>query len=130
MEIGNPFNVQHNIHVDFNSTTGFEGLPPEWEVLISTSKITKDEVLENPDAVLEVLSFQSAYNKQNEANQVAKPGVPTKSTAKPIAEAQQNRGSSDVTAPLPENREVSLRKNLIIFPLSIITNEFCRGFIE
>lgn len=32
--VGTPYNVQHHIHVDFNSRTGFVGLPPEWEALI------------------------------------------------------------------------------------------------
>jgi hypothetical protein len=27
LSIGTPFNVQHNIHVDFNSVTGFEVIP-------------------------------------------------------------------------------------------------------
>jgi hypothetical protein len=30
--VSQPFNVQHNIHVNFDSKTGFEGLPAEWEV--------------------------------------------------------------------------------------------------
>jgi len=105
LEIGTPFNVQHNIHVDFNSTTGFEGLPPEWEVLLTTSGISKPQVMENPDAVLEVLNFHTQYTKQNEAN-VAKPTM-AKGPSKPV-----NLGGSmddEVSVPLPETREVSLQ---------------------
>jgi len=36
-----PFNLQHGIHVDFNSSTGFSGLPSEWETMLKTSGIDK-----------------------------------------------------------------------------------------
>lgn len=54
-----PYNVQHEIHVDFDSATGFSGLPPDWEALLKTSGITRDEVVANPDQTLEVLKFQA-----------------------------------------------------------------------
>ena len=43
-------------HVDFDSETGFKGLPPEWESLIKGS-ISKDECIANSAAVLEVINF-------------------------------------------------------------------------
>ncbi|KAJ3449936.1 p21-activated protein kinase [Anaeramoeba flamelloides] len=58
MDISLPYNFKHNIHVDFNSETGFTGLPEEWEQRIKQSGITKEEVLENSETVLEVLKFQ------------------------------------------------------------------------
>lgn len=61
--VSSPFDLQHNIHVDFNSETGFVGLPNEWETLVKGT-ITKTEVLENSAAVLDVLKFQDQYNKQ------------------------------------------------------------------
>lgn len=93
--VGSPFNVQHNIHVDFNSVTGFEGLPQEWEVLLKTSGITKDQVLDKPEAVLDVLSFHDQYTKQQQ-QKVAKPAVqtrkaPTPQTQPPQQPRQQNR---------------------------------------
>lgn len=72
--VGSPFNVQHNIHVDFNSVTGFEGLPAEWEVLLKTSGISKQEVMEQADVVLDVLSFNAQYQKQ-EQQKATKPPV-------------------------------------------------------
>ncbi|PRP81253.1 hypothetical protein PROFUN_02087 [Planoprotostelium fungivorum] len=105
LEIGTPFNVQHNIHVDFNSTTGFEGLPPEWEVLLTTSGIKKDQVMENPDAVLDALKFHDQYTKQNESN-VAKPMGARPAAPMSAPKAQLDDGT---TVPLPENREVSLQ---------------------
>lgn len=51
-----PRNVKHKVHVDFASDTGFTGLPEEWKALLK-SNISKEEVLENPEAVLDVLEF-------------------------------------------------------------------------
>merc|ERR1719282_343961 len=56
--VSQPFSVQHQIHVDFDSDTGFKGLPQEWEALLGTGAITKEEVLAKPDAVLSCLETQ------------------------------------------------------------------------
>jgi hypothetical protein len=69
--VSEPFNVQHNIHVNFDSKTGFEGLPAEWEVLLSTSGITRQEVAENPEAVLEVISFGAKFHDIDGTRNVA-----------------------------------------------------------
>jgi len=55
--VSSPYNVKHQIHVDFNSATGFSGLPKEWESMLQ-GNISKAEVLENPDAVLDDSSFR------------------------------------------------------------------------
>merc|ERR1711974_510 len=39
--ISGPSNFRQPVHVDFNSETGFSGLPPEWETLIK-GNISKD----------------------------------------------------------------------------------------
>lgn len=62
-DVSSPFNVQHNIHVDFDSETGFSGLPVEWEAMLKSSGLSKDEVTNNPDEVLKVLEFQSNRNR-------------------------------------------------------------------
>jgi len=54
--VSSPTHVTHNIHVDFNSETGFVGLPTEWHTWLVNSGIDKKDVVDNPDAVLEVLS--------------------------------------------------------------------------
>jgi len=59
-----PFNVAHNIHVDFNSATGFSGLPPEWETLLKASGISKNEVTSNPEEVIKVLEFHGAMKEK------------------------------------------------------------------
>ena len=43
MMISAPFNVKHNIHVqvDPSAPTGFKGLPPQWDAMLSVSGISK-----------------------------------------------------------------------------------------
>jgi hypothetical protein len=123
--VGSPFNVQHNIHVDFNSVTGFEGLPPEWEVLLKTSGITKEKVMEKPDEVLSALNFYSNYQSQLEQN-VAKPIIQPRPNqpqlSKPAAAPQpqqpqlpsrpqiQEQDISHNETEFPEEKQLSLRK--------------------
>lgn len=59
--VSSPFSVKHDIHVDFDSDTGFKGLPPEWESLLNTGVISKAEVLENSEAVLSCLEAQANF---------------------------------------------------------------------
>jgi len=54
--ISGPSNFRQPVHVDFDSETGFKGLPPEWETLIK-GNISKDECIANSDAVLKVIEF-------------------------------------------------------------------------
>eukprot|EP00164_Ancoracysta_twista_P004408 GFYU01005952.1.p1 GENE.GFYU01005952.1~~GFYU01005952.1.p1 ORF type:complete len:188 (-),score=47.11 GFYU01005952.1:55-618(-) len=57
--ISAPFNFEHRTHVtvDPNSESGFKGLPDEWRALLNGSGISKTEVDENPQAVLDSLQF-------------------------------------------------------------------------
>ena len=55
--ISKPFGFKHNIHVDFDSETGFRGLPNEWEALLKDSGIKKEDLLENADAALAALEY-------------------------------------------------------------------------
>lgn len=55
--ISAPFQVEQKVHVDFNSATGFSGLPPEWEALLATSGIEKAQVVEHHQAMLDILEF-------------------------------------------------------------------------
>uniref|UniRef100_A0A7S0ECW0 Non-specific serine/threonine protein kinase n=1 Tax=Hanusia phi TaxID=3032 RepID=A0A7S0ECW0_9CRYP len=75
MQISAPFNFQHKFHVqvDPNSRTGFRGLPPGWEDQLAQAKISKEEALQNGDAILEVLKFQMEQGCQ--------PALPTQQQA-------------------------------------------------
>ncbi|EGC45108.1 serine/threonine protein kinase CLA4 [Histoplasma capsulatum var. duboisii H88] len=58
--VSNPTNFSHRVHVGFDPRTGaFTGLPAEWEKLLSTSAITKEDYKNNPQAVIEALEFYS-----------------------------------------------------------------------
>lgn len=65
--VSEPFNVQHNIHVDFSTETGFRGLPAEWDAMLKSSGITRDDVRDNPDDVLKVLEFHFQDKPQTAA---------------------------------------------------------------
>eukprot|EP01097_Dermamoeba_algensis_P002055 TRINITY_DN1819_c0_g1_i1.p1 TRINITY_DN1819_c0_g1~~TRINITY_DN1819_c0_g1_i1.p1 ORF type:complete len:481 (+),score=95.68 TRINITY_DN1819_c0_g1_i1:68-1510(+) len=55
--ISAPFNIKHDVHVDFNSATGFVGLPPEWESRLKGSGLSKEEIVKNSEDVLKILEF-------------------------------------------------------------------------
>ncbi|KAL2912784.1 Protein kinase, partial [Polyrhizophydium stewartii] len=56
--ISNPTNFTHHVHVGFDAQTGaFQGLPKEWTQLLEKSAITKDEIAQNPQLVIDVLGF-------------------------------------------------------------------------
>ena len=59
MSISAPFEVKHNVHVqiDPSAPSGYKGLPPQWESMLSASGITKAQIEANPREVLDVLNF-------------------------------------------------------------------------
>ncbi|KAL6060047.1 Serine/threonine-protein kinase pakC [Balamuthia mandrillaris] len=60
--VSDPYNVRHHVHVDFDSESGFSGLPAEWESLLKAS-ISKAEVEENPNDALNALEFYDKYTQ-------------------------------------------------------------------
>lgn len=53
-----PTNFKHGDHVTFNMEKGeFEGLPEAWTSLLGSSKLTKEDLSNNPDLVLNILRF-------------------------------------------------------------------------
>jgi hypothetical protein len=64
--ISSPFNFQQKIHVDFDSTTGLVGLPPEWDAKLLSSGLSKQEVTANSAAVVEVMDFLDRKEKQDQ----------------------------------------------------------------
>ena len=67
-QISSPINFDHVLHVGFNPETGeFEGLPPEWERLLSNSGITPMERKENPDTIIAVKLTQLETRRQTKA---------------------------------------------------------------
>lgn len=100
-----PYNVQHEIHVDFDSSTGFSGLPPEWEALLKTSGITRDEAIANPDETLQVLEFQSNYMKDEKPAHKPEPAAPA-----PLPEEKPQTLSELVSKENPVNLYKNMEK--------------------
>ncbi|OZJ04861.1 hypothetical protein BZG36_02623 [Bifiguratus adelaidae] len=58
MDISGPYNTRHVTHVGFNPVTGeFTGLPAHWQKLLQSSGITRQEQVEHPQAVLDIIGF-------------------------------------------------------------------------
>ncbi|OMJ20502.1 Serine/threonine-protein kinase SKM1 [Smittium culicis] len=66
-DVSMPTDFQHEVHVDFDPISGmFTGLPDQWNKLLQTSNITKQDYAKNPQAVLEVLEFYINNNIENQ----------------------------------------------------------------
>jgi len=81
LEITSPFEVDHTVHVDFSTETGFKGLPSEWEALMKTNGLTRDDVQKDSGAVLAVLEYH--FNEIEGKKAENKGGSPEKQTALP-----------------------------------------------
>ncbi|XP_078736331.1 serine/threonine-protein kinase PAK 3-like [Lampetra fluviatilis] len=58
LEISAPSGFAHRVHVGFNSNTGeFTGMPEQWARMLQTANISEWEQKENPQAVLDALTF-------------------------------------------------------------------------
>jgi len=57
--IGSPLQLQHTVHVkvDLTSKFGFSGLPQQWESMLERSGIKRQEALENPRDLIDVLNY-------------------------------------------------------------------------
>jgi len=114
--VSSPYNVEHKIHVDFNSATGFSGLPPEWEAMLKSANITKKEVLDNPEQVLNVLEFESKRQKEEAEREKAKKAqqqnqTPTGATTNGTSTgtgATSDHGAHHVNTPLPDESNQTL----------------------
>mmetsp|Transcript_21858 Transcript_21858/g.85616 ORF Transcript_21858/g.85616 Transcript_21858/m.85616 type:complete len:675 (+) Transcript_21858:127-2151(+) len=58
-QLSAPTNFRQAAHIGFDPEKGeFEGLPKEWEVLLGTSGLNKDDIMNDPQMVLKCLEFQ------------------------------------------------------------------------
>ena len=66
LTISRPTNFNHPIHVTYDPSTGeFDGMPHVWSSLLQSSRITKQEQKQNPQAVIDALDFyQHAAHKR------------------------------------------------------------------
>lgn len=80
-EVSAPTDVEHVVHVTLDSETGFVGLPPEFERLIKSSGIQKQDVLNNPKAAVAAINF---LQKQQDT-------TPTPTDLPPASEVIKNQ---------------------------------------
>jgi len=102
-----PFNVKHQVHVDFDSSSGFKGLPPQWESLLQSGGISKDEVVEDSESVLKVLEFQSNYLGINPTMPEDDDGMQDTDDQEEATEEGGSRPSSPT--PLPPDRQYTIK---------------------
>lgn len=95
--IGVPSNVEHKIHVEYDAKEGFKGISTEWECMLQSSGITKEEVRSDVNQCLDVLSFanKSAVDSNNNCNIISNATtIPSPSSA--------SISSRDLVSPPPE----------------------------
>jgi len=73
--VSNPYNVLHNIHVDFDTETGFRGLPSEWQKMVAQA-MSKEEVRENPEGAEAAVKFYDKYLKNEKKDNGAFKSLP------------------------------------------------------
>ena len=102
--VSNPTNFSHRVHVGFDPTNGsFVGLPKEWEKLLTTSAITKEDYAKHPQAVLEVLDFYTEVSKRKERPDI----YPSLTPTPPVTTAQNMQlgyggGGTAIAPPRPQ----------------------------
>ena len=102
--VSHPTGFTHRVHVGFDPINGgFTGLPPEWQKLLNSSALTKDDMERNPQAVVEALQFyHDTLQKRADDPKQFPQLMPT-----PSIEANPNKqlgygGGSSIAPPRPQ----------------------------
>lgn len=86
--VSHPTGFTHRIHVGFDPVTGgFVGLPMEWQKLLNSSALTKEDMANNPDAVVEALQFYTGNLQKRAQDPLTYPSL----TPTPPIDAQGNK---------------------------------------
>jgi serine/threonine protein kinase len=88
--VSDPFDVEQVTHVgvDLSSTSGFSGLPLDWEQMLKDAQLDVDTVGDNKDTLVDVINVQDKFNKSKTA--------------------VDNNEDLIIPVPLPENCNVSV----------------------
>ena len=56
--ISQPFNVQHNIHIEIdpNAPMGLRGLPQEWIDRLAKAEVQKEDIAKNPEVMMSIIA--------------------------------------------------------------------------
>ncbi|CAK7239822.1 MAG: signal transducing kinase of the PAK [Sporothrix thermara] len=105
--ISAPENPVHLTHVGYDSSTGqFTGLPKDWQRLINESGITEKERTQNPEALVQVITFYKETTEKAQEDQVlekfhdARPGMPSQSSSSSITLSTQSPSVAAGYAPM------------------------------
>ncbi len=109
-----PTDFQHLTHVEFDPESGnFKGLSEEWAKILGASNITKEEMRENPDAVIGVLKFFAKKQEEDEemmkqAKEVeAAPVAPSKDQVEDVREDVRSMQISTASSSTPKAKKGS-----------------------
>ncbi|KAG2178320.1 hypothetical protein INT44_001470 [Umbelopsis vinacea] len=90
-QIGTPFNVQHNVHVQVDqSRVGFTGLPPGWADILEASGVPKDVINSHPQTVAQIMQLRMPGSLQ----QQQQPQRPKQSTTTSAKEKENAAGEN------------------------------------
>lgn len=82
-------------------------MPPEWEAVLKTSSLKKDEIIQHPQAVIDVLTFQQRgptgkavpstdnSNKNNQTNDQQEPEAKSESPSFSKLKKSQDDGDEE-----------------------------------
>ena len=86
--VSGPTDFKHRVHVGFDEVHGnFTGLPKEWEKLLSSSTLTREDYRKDPKVLLEVVDFY--HNLQQRGT--GKPQTPPHSISSTSDTSSQQR---------------------------------------
>ena len=86
--VSGPTDFKHRVHVGFDEVHGnFTGLPKEWEQLLSSSTLTREDYKKDPKVLLEVVDFY--HNLQHQG--MGKPEVPLRAISSSSDTSSQQR---------------------------------------
>lgn len=92
--IGKPYNVQHNVHVQVDTTgSGLIGLPLEWQHILEASGVPEEIMLAHPKMVKDMMQMRMPESLQ--ANQLKQPPPPPDSPHSP----HENQNTPDPNRP-------------------------------
>mmetsp|Transcript_11687 Transcript_11687/g.17551 ORF Transcript_11687/g.17551 Transcript_11687/m.17551 type:complete len:534 (+) Transcript_11687:5-1606(+) len=120
LQCSSPLDVSHEVHVDFDTESGFQGLPPAWEALLKTGGITKEEAVGNSETVLQVLEFQSNFMQQQQKEKASRDQQQSemKKQLAQVESSSQQAATSKTTTTSGSKSEVN-KKDAEIVPMPL-----------
>ncbi|KAF0987929.1 hypothetical protein HZS_2969 [Henneguya salminicola] len=134
IKISNPIDFQHKVHVRYDlNTNQLIGLPPAWQQMLDNSAISKKELQENPNAVIDALRFLDS-NVSDEPDKF----LSLEPNKKPLILQKEDEGNDSARLPPipprpPETEVVSvikIKKNIQIARETYLENQKSNEKIE